>query len=288
MKKCCAFLLLLVLIVFGILLGGVGYFEFMPPTCTCASCHEIVPSERHWLMSAHRTVDCHACHGSSMGSLGDNAKRVWRHITQTRHDDIRLSEKQIIDMTAACGKCHAKEYADWKASGHGKDYGAFFTNTVHNAAYKPADDCLRCHGMFFKGECNDLLEEVYTTGKTSERAPAYGTMWRFREPERAATPAIPCLACHEVHAANVTTNAFYWRGSRQHLAVNDRCVQCHSPDASGKPGTADDKTVTGVHAGYGCTVCHKGHSLDARSSCHDCHAKPMPYKGDVHRIEKKR
>lgn len=295
----------------GAFVGGIGYFEFAPPEKTCASCHEIRPSLDHWLMSVHRQTDCHACHGSSIGSLGDNAKRVWRHATEKRHDDIRLSEAQILRMSEACGACHAREYANWKASGHGSGYARFFEDARHNAAYKPADDCLRCHGMFYEGEMRDLVGEVYAPGKMiASTSPAFGGQWKLREPGRGAMSAIPCLACHSMHAAGApyrrVTNAvafaearstngltraerllaarttdLYWRGARRHLPTDNLCLQCHAPDASGKPGTADDRTPTGVHAGLSCVACHKGHSLSTYESCRDCHSAPGVCKRDV-------
>ena len=307
--------------VFGIamVVGGIGYFEYAPPERTCASCHEIVPSAERWKGSAHRDVSCKSCHGGSVEALGDNTKRVYKHVLDKEHENIRLSEVQVLKMTKACGECHRKEYADWKASGHGTAvYSNFFMNAKHNLAYKPADDCYRCHGMFYEGSFADMMTETGGVRKIAERQPAFGSGWMFRDAKRTTMSAIPCQACHNMHAQDMTammssrsgawtnmpkracqrvearTTDFYWRGIRKHVPVDSLCVQCHSPNAAGKPGTADDRTPTGAHAGISCVQCHTGHSRSAANSCVACHGAPGALvrvmalaKGkDVHHVKK--
>lgn len=85
--------------------------------------------------------------------------------------------------------------------------------------------------MFFAGKVAQLVKPLDTSGP-----------WQLCNPEMADWPAIPCLACHEVHAepysANnpdysdpdviavrpkhaSTTNAFYTRLGSQYVAPND-------------------------------------------------------------------
>jgi hypothetical protein len=286
--------------------GGLGYFEFSPPEKTCISCHEIVPSYGHWTNSIHRSVSCKKCHGGSVTSvhaLRENVKRVVSHLTQTRHDNIRLSEEQTVNMLQACQGCHAREFAYWQQGGHGTNYARIFMDEKHNKTEQMADECLRCHGMFFEGKMASMVTPLDTKGP-----------WRFRNPATAERPVIPCLACHDMHApgqpfkhpasrmAGPTTNmpafrrdilAFYVRQEGAHFAIDDLavpkifdqgrpvkvssdprqrlCTQCHAPNAFGQAGTGDDRTPTGVHEGVSCVACHAPHSNDTRASCALCH-----------------
>ena len=299
---------LLVIAVFLIcaVLGGVGYFELAPPERTCASCHEIRASHARWTNSVHRGVSCKQCHGRSADSfhaLRENANRLFRHVTETRHDNIGLSEEQTVRMVQSCRQCHQREFAHWQAGGHGADYTRIFMDEAHNRAERMADQCLLCHGMFYEGRMTDM---VYFPSQGTQSAidPSY----QFKRPHMAGRPAIPCLACHELHApsepfsrsgstnnpaARRDTIAFYVRPEKTHFAISDLmipkiveqgrpvnvssdprqrlCTQCHAPDAHGHAGSSDDRTPTGVHEGISCAACHAPHSNDTRGSCVQCH-----------------
>lgn len=284
--------------------GGIGYFEMTPPEKTCVSCHEIRASHARWTNSVHRAVSCKACHGGSADSwhaLRENAKRVFRHVTEADHSGMRLSEEQAVRMVRACQTCHVREFEHWRQGGHGADYAKIFMDDKHNRTEQMADDCLRCHGMFYEGTMADAVAPLDTRGP-----------WRFRDAALAARPVIPCLACHELHApgepfaagAGATnavprgrrdTVAFYVRQEKKHFAMDDLavpkvvqgeravkvsgdprqrlCTQCHAPNAMGQAGTGDDRTPTGVHEGISCASCHKPHSNDTRGSCVACHPR---------------
>lgn len=283
-------------------IGGIGYFEFTPPERTCIQCHEIRKSKDNWATSAHREVSCKACHGKSaesIAALQDNSKRVLHHITGNYTDEKHLSEEQIVRMNAACGACHASEYAHWKKSGHSASYATIFNDTQHNHVEQINPQCLWCHGMFHEGGVEQLIEPLTIKGP-----------WHFKKPEIAERPSIACVSCHQVHvngptfaSMRSTTNrppatlrnslAFYIRGEKKHLAANKlmvpriteqgravkvsadpahrMCVQCHSPNAQGMAGSSDDKTPTGIHEGLSCMACHNPHSGDTRNACVKCH-----------------
>lgn len=294
-------------------LGGIGYFEFSPPERTCISCHEIRVSHAHWSNSVHRSVSCKACHGGSADSfhaLRENFKRVFSHLTETRHEDIRLSEEQTVRMMQACQQCHQREYAYWNQGGHGTNYAAIFMNTNHNSQEQMAAQCLRCHGMFYAGSIADLVTPLNIRGP-----------WQFRNPVMAQRPVIPCMACHELHApgelfhASATnspvfrreTIALYSRTEKAHFAIDDLlipkivhnghtvkvssdprqrlCTQCHAPNAFGHAGSSDDRTPTGVHEGLSCAACHAPHSNDTRASCALCHPARSSCGLDVTRMD---
>jgi len=91
-------------------------------------------------------------------------------------------------MGNRCRKCHQQEYADWAAGPHAVTYREIFLDDNHNHQQHLMDDCLRCHAMHFNGGIRDLVTPLDTKGP-----------WRLRDPKLAEQPAIPCLACHQMH-----------------------------------------------------------------------------------------
>ncbi len=166
------------------------YFELSPPERSCLSCHEIQEPYNRWAESTHRQITCKACHGGTFTALKENLTRLVGHVRTRNHDNMALSEEQVVAMTAVCGRCHTQEYAEWKASGHGVNYAAIFLDKKHNAKEQVAGDCLRCHGMFFNGNVSDVVAPLDTKGP-----------WRLKQADLAARPVVPCLACHQVHVA---------------------------------------------------------------------------------------
>jgi len=273
----------------------------------CASCHEIRPSHDQWARSSHRDMPCSECHGtllsSGFHSLKENAKRAFRHVSTTDHEHIALDEAQTIAMIHRCERCHRQQFADWTSSGHSMTYADVFLNPTHNQTEQVNDDCLRCHGMFFRGTVRDIVAPLSTQGP-----------WKLRKEELRQRPAIPCLACHQIHLTGQTAQspnysdprtialhrelrsrpvAFYDRREATHFTLEELpkprlerdgkplrvapdprqnlCYQCHAPDASHRAGTSDDRTPRGVHEGLSCFSCHETHSMDARRSCGNCH-----------------
>ena len=284
--------------------GSGSYFELSPPERSCLSCHEIQEPYDRWAQSTHRNVTCKLCHGGTFTALKENVTRLVGHVRNKFHDEMALSEEQVVAMTAVCGGCHTQEYAEWKASGHGVGYAAIFLDEKHNAAEQLAGDCLRCHGMFFKGNMADMVEPLDTKGP-----------WRLKQEGSASRPAVPCLACHQVHVAGHPVSgqaasadeasatskeprnpaSLYCRREKKYIAaaelpvarVQDHgravlvsadprqrvCMQCHAPNAFGQAGSGDDRTPRGVHEGISCAACHQGHASEATASCDQCHPK---------------
>lgn len=158
----------------------------------CGSCHEIQPSFDKWSLSTHRNVSCGACHGDAF-TLDpsfhlNNLHRVVAHLGGRISQPIPLRQPDLAAMLARCQKCHRQEFADWQAGPHAPSYSRIFLDAKHNARQALADDCLRCHGMHFQGGIRDLVSPVNTAGP-----------WRLLPSELASLPAIPCLACHQMH-----------------------------------------------------------------------------------------
>lgn len=300
-------IVLLVVVLLAGAFGSLGYFHYAPSRMTCLSCHEIRPSYDTWTTSSHREIPCRKCHGGALSSgfhgLRENAKRVVRHFTKNSHDNIRLGEEQVVDMTVKCRACHQSEYASWLAGGHSATYPAIFLNKKHNKAEQLNPDCLRCHGMFFESTIEHVAAPLTTEGP-----------WHLLKSELATRPTIPCLACHQMHTSGTVAmqpdyaepgtiaskralrsikTDFYDRREKVHFAAADLpqprihlngnrieispdlrqrvCAQCHAPESSLDAGTSDDRTPRGVHAGLSCLACHESHSNDARASCAHCH-----------------
>lgn len=280
------------------------------PDKTCASCHEISPSVNDWQHSGHRNVRCTDCHGTALSngihSMKEKADMVFSHMGgKKEHEEIRMTEKQVLALSDKCAKCHQSEYAKWMSGGHSAKYADIFMNGKHNLKEPPYWACLRCHGMFYDGNIKTLLQKPLKTDG----------VWKLNDISKAAEPTIPCLSCHSIHSENEVLGntarfdipqeifyerlqrhssvSWYIRNDKRHIRAdklmkiammdkgkpikvsddpaNKLCVQCHSPNFTHQTGSEDDRTPTGVHEGISCLACHAAHSNDARNSCKNCH-----------------
>ena len=311
--------LLLILFVFIIVLAG-SYMGWNAanPQKTCASCHEISPAHSSWAESAHSEILCSKCHGTALGngwhSLREKTGMVFTHVKNTpRHDDIRLTEDQLIETMQRCKSCHSTEFANWLSGGHSANYEHIFLHETHDTTEQLNFDCLRCHGMFYAGTINDLVEPLSVEGP-----------WKMKDSTRTGLPTIPCMACHQIHApgfpsvrpdyanpnlifyGRVVQNnsvALYSRHEKTHfnlanlptpVMLNNTdtvktpvdfvyrlCVQCHASGVWHQAGQGDDRTPTGVHEGLSCRACHEPHSNYQRNSCNKCHPAISNCKLDV-------
>lgn len=310
-----SFILFTLLIVLG---GSYTWWNAANPEKTCTSCHEINPAKDSWAGSAHSQVSCFKCHGTALGngwhSLSEKAGMVFTHVKKSpRHDDIKMTEDQLIETMERCKNCHQAEYANWISGGHSADYSHIFLHETHNKTEQLNFDCLRCHGMFYSGTINDLVEPISTEGP-----------WKMKDETRSDLPAIPCMACHQMHSHGIpsvrpdysnpnfifygrvvqnNSVGLYSRHEKMHfdlanlptpIMLNDNdtvrtpvdpvyrlCVQCHAPGVWHQAGQGDDHTPTGVHEGLSCRACHEPHSNFQRNSCDRCHPAISNCKLDV-------
>jgi hypothetical protein len=287
--------------------GFYSYWNSAAPDRTCASCHEIGSSVNSLAHSSHRDLHCKECHGTALSngfhSLKEKGMMVVNHVQQKHVEDVRMNEEQLLEVMDQCNRCHSVEFAKWKAGGHSMDYASLFLNTKHNTTEQINFDCLRCHGLFYNGEVNDVVEPIDIKGP-----------WKLKDKAKAAHPVIPCMACHQIHQKGETASSpdysipksifyahnkpqpkvsFFDRHEMSAIAAEDLpklttsykgvpvkvaddatmriCVQCHAPNAHHESGTADDRTPRGVHEGLSCLACHDPHNNDARNSCAKCH-----------------
>ncbi|MDO9614692.1 MAG: hypothetical protein Q7J86_09220 [Bacteroidota bacterium] len=55
-------------------------------------------------------------------------------------EDIRLTEKQVHEISDKCAKCHQSEYAKWLSGGHSANYADINSpNNIHSVS------CKSCH-----------------------------------------------------------------------------------------------------------------------------------------------
>jgi len=314
--------ILLIFTFFGLalLFGGYSSWNSSNPQKTCASCHEISPSVNEWQHSAHRDVRCTECHGTAVSngfhSLKEKVDMVFTHLGKVKnHEEIRMTEEQVLAISDKCAKCHQSEYAKWKSGGHSANYSDIFMNGKHNHDEAPYWGCLRCHGMFYEGTIKTLVQKPLKDDG----------VWKLKDLSKVSKPTIPCLACHQFHAENAPLGrtakldhpkeisyerakrnpsiAWYARDDHQSIRADNLlkiemfsngkpikvsddpaqklCTQCHAPNFAHESGSQDDHTPTGVHEGLSCMACHSPHSNDTRNSCRNCHPAISNCKLDV-------
>jgi hypothetical protein len=167
------------------------------PEKTCASCHEIGKSVNMFAQSSHRKLSCKECHGTALSngfhSLKEKGMMVVNHIKNESVEDIRINEEQMLRVMDNCIRCHNAEYAKWISGGHSVKYKDIFLNEKHNTTEQLNFDCLRCHGMFSPTDVTGIVEPISKTGP-----------WKLKNPEISDIPAIPCLACHQIHNKGIS------------------------------------------------------------------------------------
>jgi hypothetical protein len=301
-KVVCAAALFSSVFLLACVVGSLAWFHFGNPTHTCASCHEMAGVHSAWAGSSHRTLSCRKCHGGSLTldvhALRAHVNRVVQHFRRSAEQPIRLTERDVLALQEACRACHPQSYADWQSSRHSATYAKLFLDINHNRTEQLAADCLRCHGMFFEGDIEDLVTPISTNGP-----------WALKDAAKASEPAIPCLACHQVHAAAAGFQSahLYVRHERASFSADllpitamtrgDQavrvspdarqrlCAQCHAPNAFRQPGSRMDRTPCGVHEGLSCLDCHSSHSNSAKASCAACHPADSHCGLDVEKMD---
>lgn len=158
----------------------------------CAGCHEIRANWNSWHESTHRGVACSACHGDSLaGGLQfhlANFRRLVKHFRGDVPEQIRIKGLDTYAMLDRCKSCHRQEFAQWQTGPHGSVFAKFFLDPKHNRQRMLMDDCLRCHGMAYEGGIRELVKPIDTKGP-----------WKISDARWTNLPAIPCLACHQMH-----------------------------------------------------------------------------------------
>jgi len=275
---------------------GASYYYSSEHGQGCASCHEMAAyvSEVHG--APHRGATCLDCH---VASLSTKLRHIRVHLMRNWPEAIRLRDRDVVEMVPNCQKCHQYEYATWHAGPHSASYTDIFADPKQNAHQHLMEDCLRCHGMHFNGSVRELVQPQNAQGP-----------WHLMRKDLASQPAIPCLACHQVHREGPIDErpkerisvagqsvheslAFFDRRERVHFAAatltlpelhdgargvivspDQRaaiCYQCHAPRVP-EPGSAAEANDWGAQVGSGDDRTPIGvHEGMSCISCHNGH-----------------
>lgn len=290
----------LVFIVFGVILfSSYSWWNNASPEKTCASCHEISPSVHSFAQSSHRDLKCSECHGTALSngihSLQEKGRMVINHFRPEDVKNIRMSEEQLLAVMDNCQRCHTEEYAGWQAGAHSVTYAGVFLNEEHNRTEQINFDCLRCHGMFYEGFVDEIVTPINIEGP-----------WHLLDETLSERPAIPCMACHQVHrpgspvaelnhtvhSDTLATNkiwqpmlTFYERHDQMYLAGNDLPVVKVRHNGEFIKVSEDPRMRTCIQCHAPNAFMHSGSSDDMTPrgvheglSCMSCHA---PHTGNT-------
>lgn len=294
----------------GLLVMAASYttWNHLNPNYTCAMCHEIKTACAKWEQSVHADVACTDCHGTALESFQSATEKlnmIYTHFKNKKtFEDIYLSEQQSLDIANRCAECHQAEHASWMSGAHATTYKDIFMDAEHNRMERPYWDCFRCHGMFYDGDIDQLMN---LKGKPED--------WHIRNATQADKPTITCLACHQMHGEQPRNIAYqdmeeglknqlaekekypptalYMRTDRRHIPssklykelifdgdslvkeVTDAntllCMQCHAPNSARQLGTEDDKTTVGMYKDMNCISCHDPHSNQLKTNARNVH-----------------
>lgn len=242
----------------------------------CASCHEMAAYVGAVHGSGHRNVNCMQCHEAG---LATKLRHIHVHLFGTPPENLRLRDVDVLAMTPNCQSCHQHEYASWHAGPHAATYRQIFADPHQNKKQHLMEDCLRCHGMHFGGSVRDLVQPQNNTGP-----------WKIVREGFADQPAIPCLACHQVHSngqPQQRPDAHYSMSGpdpQSWLAFYDRREQMHFAAASlALPALFDGprpvRTSPDPRQGL-CYQCHAPRRLETGTAASANHWGPQVASGD--------
>jgi cytochrome b subunit of formate dehydrogenase len=211
--------------------------------------------------SAHRKVDCAACHDAAL--------------------DIRHPANPLGPVKPqVCQECHADEFKAIAGSIHGR----------RAAGDNAIKDCTGCHGNLhgvFKGgdpasplspvnqikTCGECHEDMMANYEGSEHARAL-----LKLGLTAAAPS--CSSCHGKHDILPKADPASRTG---HARVPETCGSCHAGILREWTGSAHGAALAAGREGPVCTTCHESHAVKRPDSaamrhamsdgCGNCHEK---------------
>ena len=241
---------------------GASYYYTSQYGQGCASCHEMANYVSVVHSAPHRTTECMQCHEAS---LATKLRHMRIHIFGTVPETIRLRDVDVLAMTSSCKTCHQHEYASWHAGPHSASYKQIFADPTHNQKRVLMNDCLRCHGMYFSGEIGGLVQPLDTKGP-----------WKVMPARLADEPAMPCMACHQMHREGTQETRPDARISVAGLAVQDSLAFYDRRET--QHFTAASLGLPQMHDGARLVIV----SQDARQAlCYQCHAPRQPETGTL-------
>jgi nitrate/TMAO reductase-like tetraheme cytochrome c subunit len=268
-------------------------------TSYCTSCHEMKAAANRLKHSAHRNVDCLACHvdpgvGNAIAWRLQESKNIWASYLNMPVNE-GMSKEVHAPSKAACTRsgCH-------NLSSLGTTFGNVKMNHARHVEMRGLT-CIDCHSTV-AGPQNGTGTTVSMSScfmcHNGAAAPNRCSLCHVTVPEQAAHPpnyiqdhgrfallnGAECLRCHHDKKAFCDachakpTPAHYsgtWRYTHGPTASADRasclgchnyesfCLQCHQVDHPSD--WSSSHAAVAVKGDESCLVCHP------RSMCTDCH-----------------
>jgi len=266
----------IVILLFG-LVGMVygsyrGYDYTQNDPSFCRSCHIMEKAWTSWSVSAHRNLNCHACHEINPY---EGAELI---LNWALNQPNRLSKHGLVSDDA-CAKCHENGNKDWPqikgTAGH----------KVHVEEQNVG--CTKCHGIsihvFTPPEtiCGVCHFDHVGTGAKALKIANMGSLHCYTCHNFLGknNPLFPtrdtCLACHSKIPNKVTFPAdapMAWDCNKCHKPHDQAkpvvdCLSCHK-DIPSKAAHA-----LKTHSQSACTACHQPHEwkVSRRDNCLTCH-----------------
>ena len=284
---------------FVALIGGfVGLYNYnyvMHKNDFCQSCHIMDTAWNRFQVSAHKDLQCHACHRQP---LWVSSKELFWWVLERRmavptHDKV---------PTTVCSECHVRPKTDSSRTNVLMTAGHVLHMKSDSSALKNVQ-CVSCHGRDFhlfrpnnatcsQGGCHEGkvvklgamsgAKFLHCTTCHDFRTRVQAGANRADVKQAVAPKSLGCSACHEMAEKVLKWNlaADPHKGS---------CGSCHNPHKQEKPVEAykscasaqchaSADTLTAFHRGLGthrlddCGACHQAHSWKVKGTdCLACH-----------------
>jgi hypothetical protein len=255
-------------------LGAYDVYDYtMNNPAFCRSCHIMESAWTRWTTSAHRTVDCHACHQQR---ITESARQVivfaFRRPERVgRHADV---------PAVRCQACHTSGDPRWaqvaRTAGHvvhaerQQIQCVVCHSTGIHRIVRPTQVCVNCH-------------QAQAAGARVVQIPAMAEFHcvnchEFLRPDSPLRPTrLTCLGCHRALPPKRTVG---WPPGAPHSGF--ACGQCHKPHEKAQPVVACATCHTAprpalhqrpAHAAATCATCHVPHAfrVQSRQTCLSCH-----------------
>ncbi|MEA3248065.1 MAG: cytochrome c3 family protein [Gemmatimonadota bacterium] len=281
-----------------LVVGFVGVYNYnyvMHKNDFCQSCHLMDSAWNRFQVSAHKDLQCHACHRQP---LWVSSKELFWWVYERRmavpaHDKV---------PTAVCSECHLRATTDSSRTNVLRTAGHVIHLKSDSTALKDVE-CVTCHGRDFhlfrpnNATCSQAGCHTNTRVKLGAMSNAgflhCTTCHGFRTPvpqgetvaeaKRAVAPKeLNCTACHQM-----SQEVLKWDLAKDPHKAS--CGSCHNPHKQEQPKDAfqscaaaqchaNADTLTAFHRGLGshgldnCGACHQAHSWKVNGTdCLACH-----------------
>lgn len=275
--------------------GLAGYTYVMHDNDFCQSCHIMDTAWNRFQVSAHKNIQCHACHRQP---LYVSTVELYWWVTERR---MQVPEHDKVPTTV-CSECHVQKGADSTLTQVMLTAGHAVHLRSDSSALKDVQ-CVTCHGRDFhifvpnNSTCTQSGCHTNTRvnlGAMSRQVFPHCTIchdFKSRVPlsvtvaqakSRLTPQVMNCFSCHQM--TQVTR-----RFDLNLDPHKGNCGICHDPHKQEKPNDAfktcaesrchgSPDTLTSFHRGLGghrlaqCGSCHEAHSWRVKgTNCIGCH-----------------